>query len=114
MSYLVWPWNLVVLVTAFARDLVVSSLQVARIVMTPGVGARPCFVVVPLAQARSDLEVSVVANYITLTPGTLTVDVSPDRSTLLVHALSASETREDMRAEIRGAIEPRVVRVLRP
>ena len=42
----------------------------------------------PLAEARSNLEITMVANYITLTPGTLTVDVSPDRSTLLVHALS--------------------------
>lgn len=114
MSLLVWPWRLVVLVVAFSHDLVVSSLQVARVVMAPGIGARPCFVVVPLAQARSDLEISVVANYITLTPGTLTVDVSPDRGRLLVHALSASETREDVRADIREGIEPRVMRVLRP
>ena len=34
-----------------------------------------------------------VANYITLTPGTLTVDVSPDRTQLLVHSLLAGEHR---------------------
>ena len=55
-----------------------------------------------------------VANYITLTPGTLTVDVSPDRSTLLVHALLAGETGDEVRADVQGGIERRVVRVTRP
>ena len=114
MSYLVWPWTLVVLVIAFAHDLVMSSLQVARVVLTPGIATRPCFAVVPLAQARSDLEISVVANYITLTPGTLTVDASADRATLLVHALSIGESTDEVRADICEAIEPRVVRALRP
>jgi hypothetical protein len=40
--------------------------------------------------------------------------VSPDRSTLLVHALLGGETGDDVRADIRGGIEPRVVRVTRP
>ena len=69
---------------------------------------------VPLAEARTDLEITMVANYITLTPGTLTVDVSPDRSTLLVHSLLAGETGDDVRADIRDGIEPRVTRVTRP
>ena len=80
----------------------------------PAAPAQPRFVTVPLAEARSDLEITMVANYITLTPGTLTVDVSPDRSTLLVHALLAGETGDDVRADIREGIEPRVVRVTRP
>ena len=46
-----------------------------------------------------------VANYITLTPGTLTVDVSPDRSTLLVHSLLAGETGDEVRADIQDGIE---------
>ena len=114
MSLLLWPWRALVLAVAFARDLVVSNIQVARAVLAPGDGLQPRFVVVPLAAARSDLEITLVANYITLTPGTLTVDVSPDRSTLLVHALLAGETGDDVRADIRDGIEPRVLRVTRP
>ena len=41
-----------------------------------------------------------VANYITLTPGTLTVDVSPDRRTLLVHSLLAGDGGDAVRADI--------------
>jgi multicomponent Na+:H+ antiporter subunit E len=109
-----WPWRAIVLATAFSRDLVVSSVQVAKVVLSRTDACRPRFVTVPLAHVRSDLEITLVANYITLTPGTLTVDVSPDRSTLLVHALLGGETGDDVRADIQGGIEPRVVRVTRP
>ncbi len=114
MRYILWPWHLAVLSVSFARDLVVSSLQVARTVLSPRELARPRFVTVPLTRARSDLEITLVANYITLTPGTLTVDVSRDRSTLLVHSLLAGEAGDDVRADIQEGIERRVVRVTRP
>jgi multicomponent Na+:H+ antiporter subunit E len=106
-------WATVLLGCAFFRDLVISSLQVARAVLGPRGAITPRFIVVPLAHARSDLEITLVANYITLTPGTLTVDVSPDRSRLLVHALLAGETGDEIRADVRDGIEARVTRVTR-
>ncbi len=69
---------------------------------------------VPLDAARSDLEVTLVANYITLTPGTLTVDVSPDRRTLLIHSLLAGDSGDGVRADVQSAIEPRVLKATRP
>ena len=92
------------LAAAFLRDLALSSLAVARAVLAPA-RVTPRFVVVPLTRAQSDLEITLVANYITLTPGTLTVDVAPDRRSLLVHALAADEA--GVRAEV-AAIEARV------
>lgn len=94
----------------FLRDLTVSSVAVARAVLAPRITVRPRFVTVPIA-ARSDAGVTLVANYITLTPGTLTVDVSPDRGTLLVHDLLAGDSGDATRAGIRQGIEPRVLRV---
>ncbi len=99
----------VLLVAAFARDLWASSLQVARAVIRPG-DISPGFIAVPLHDATSDLEITVTANYITLTPGTLTVDVSADRRTLLIHSLlsDGDTTRADV-----AVIEARVLRVSR-
>jgi multicomponent Na+:H+ antiporter subunit E len=49
----------------------------------------------------------VLANLITLTPGTLSIDVSPDRSVLYVHAL-ALDSRESLIADIAGGFEAKV------
>jgi multicomponent Na+:H+ antiporter subunit E len=114
VKLLLWPFSAIWLAVAFSRDLVISSLQVAKTVLLPGDRAQPRFVTVPLLSARSGLEISMVANYITLTPGTLTVDVSPDRTTLLVHSLLAGESGDEVRADVQQGIEPRVTRVTRP
>lgn len=94
----------------FLWDLVVSSIGVAKAVLSPRDVIAPRFVVVPIA-CRSDLAVTLVANYITLTPGTLTVDVSADRSCLLIHDLFAGESGASTRSGIQDGIEPRVIRV---
>jgi multicomponent Na+:H+ antiporter subunit E len=107
-------WNALRLVVLFFLDLVASSIAVAQVVLSPRRVPRPRFVAVPLLKAQSDLEITMVANYITLTPGTLTVDVSPDAGLLLVHSLLAGETGDSVRADVQGAIEPRVTRVTRP
>ena len=114
MSLLLRPYWIARLFVLFLWDLLISSLQVARAALTPGDSVRPRFVTVPLAAARSDLEITLVANYITLTPGTLTVDVSVDRRTLLIHSLLAGDSGDGVRAEVQGAIELRVLRATRP
>lgn len=107
------PAYALILATCFLRDLVKSSIEVAIAVLSPRDAAEPRFVTVPLHRARTGLEITMVANYITLTPGTLTVDVSADGRTLLVHSLLAGDSSEATRADIQGGIEPRVTRVTR-
>lgn len=97
----------------FLWDLVVSSIQVAQAVLSPRDLTRPRFVHVPLTGAETDLEIMLIANHITLTPGTLTVDVSSDRRSLLIHSLLAGESGDPVRADVRDAIEPRVLKATR-
>jgi multicomponent Na+:H+ antiporter subunit E len=113
MSLILRPYYALRLFALFFWDLVVSSVQVARAVLTPGDSVAPRFVIVPLKAARSEVEITLVANYVTLTPGTLTVDVSSDRSALLIHSLLAGDTGDGVRADVRETIEPRVLRATR-
>ena len=55
-------------------------------------------------------QISVLANWITLTPGTLTMEISPDGKTLFIHTFNMGESRESFRAEIR-TLEQHVVRL---
>jgi len=68
-------------------------------------------VAVPL-DARSDMEITLLANLITLTPGTLSLDVSDDRSVLYVHGMFV-EDAQLMREQIKNGFERRVLELLR-
>ncbi len=91
------------LVLMFLWELLVSSLHVAWDVLTPEHRARPALVEVPL-DVRGELGVLLLTNLISLTPGTLSVDVSGDRRRLLVHAMFA-EDPDRLRQEIKGGME---------
>lgn len=69
----------------YAVDMVRSNIQVARVVAMPE-PPEPAVVTLEL-DARGPWVVSALANMITLTPGTLTLEVAPDASRLYVHVL---------------------------
>lgn len=68
------------------KELVISNFQVVAVVLRPGLKIRPGIVAVPLS-LTSDTAIFIFANVITLTPGTLTMDVTADKSHIYVHAL---------------------------
>ena len=78
--------RVLMLLTHFLRDLLVSNLRVAYDVLTPTHYMRPAVVAVPL-RAKTDGAITILANMISLTPGTLSLDVSSDRSVLYLHVM---------------------------
>src|SRR5690606_9223364 len=70
----------------FLYELIKANLQVAYEVVTPHYNMSPGIVKVPL-DAETDLEISFLANLISLTPGTLSIDVSDDKKVLYVHSM---------------------------
>jgi multicomponent Na+:H+ antiporter subunit E len=63
-----------------------ANLKVAFDIITPKDYMSPGIIAFPL-DAKSDLEITLFANLLTLTPGTLSLDVSSDKKILYVHAL---------------------------
>lgn len=78
--------NLLAFSWDFVKDLVLSNIAVARDVWAPKGRYSPVIVQVPTADL-TPFETMVIANRITLTPGTLTADVADDRSYIVVHAM---------------------------
>ncbi len=95
----------------FLWEVLKSNLRVAWDVVTPNRLREPGIVAVPL-DAESDAEIAVLANLITLTPGSLCLDVSEDRRTLYVHAMFAREP-DQVRREIKQRFERWVLVLLR-
>lgn len=81
----------------FYYELFLSSYQVARDVLALHPTNNPRIVEMPL-DVKSDLEILLVTNLISLTPGTLSLDVKPDRSAVLIHAMFADDPEEVVRS----------------
>ncbi len=108
--YFKWIWALLYLIGLFIYELVKSSLLVAKQVLMP-MYCCPAIIAIPL-EAKTDLEITLLANLITLTPGTLSVHVSQDRSLLFVHALFAGDI-DELRKDIKEGFERHILEVTR-
>ncbi len=90
----------------FTWELVISSAQVVWDVVTPVHRSRPAIIAIPL-DIEDPLQITVLANLISLTPGSLTLDTSKDERTLYVHAMFVDDP-DDVRRRIKTGFERRV------
>lgn len=97
----VHPAALLRFAVRFAVDLVVSSAQVVAVVLRPRLVLRQGVVAVRVPGASEGL-MTLLGNAITLTPGTLTLDVDLPSSTLYVHALDVGRGPDGVDALRRG------------
>ena len=95
----------------YVWELILANLRVAYDVMTPRLRMQPGVVAIPL-DARTDAEITLLANLITLTPGSVSLDVSSDRRFLYLHAMYIDDV-EEFRQSIKDTLERRVLEVLR-
>ncbi|MBA3313623.1 MAG: Na+/H+ antiporter subunit E [Planctomycetaceae bacterium] len=95
----------------FAWEVLVANLRLAYDVITPRHRMRPGVIAVPL-EAETDGEILLLASVITLTPGTLSLDVSPDRKFLYVHSMYILDA-EDEKRKLKHGFERRILALLR-
>ncbi|GIN88974.1 Na(+)/H(+) antiporter subunit E [Siminovitchia terrae] len=99
-------FSIIKLMLIFLRELLLSNLAVLKVVLSPKLDIQPGIFAME-TRLTSDWEVTLLANLITLTPGTLVVDVSSDNKILYVHAMDiedAEEAIEDIRSSFEKAI----------
>lgn len=95
----------------FFYELLLSALRVAWLVIQPNLKSQlqPGFIAYPL-NVKTDREITLLANLITLTPGTLSVDVSEDRKFIYVHAISVPD-KEELIKSIAEGFEAKIIEV---
>jgi multisubunit Na+/H+ antiporter MnhE subunit len=107
---LLWVRYLAILV----HEIWWSAVSVAKLALGPMGRLRSGFIAIPM-DAASDLEITVLANSITLTPGTITVHVEPaERRTIVVHAIDVGHDPEEVRRSIKSVLEANILRFTRP
>jgi multicomponent K+:H+ antiporter subunit E len=97
------PLALVRYLGIFVIDIVRGSVLVAWLILRGPARLRPAFVRVPLV-LRTDLAISLLANTISLTPGTVSVHLASDKRTLIVHTIDTGDA-EALVAEIKQRYE---------
>lgn len=95
----------------FLYELLKANMQVAADVITPKFYMEPGIVAYPL-DAKSDLEITILANVISLTPGTLSLDVSNNKKVLYIHAMYVSD-RDEFIEDIKSGFERRILSITR-
>ncbi|MEY6432384.1 Na+/H+ antiporter subunit E [Thioalkalicoccus limnaeus] len=97
------PLVLVRFLVVVLGDIVIANLQVARLVLGPTERLRPAFIELPL-DLTDPFAITILASTVSLTPGTVSADVSPDRRFLLIHSLD-TEDPEALIARIKARYE---------
>lgn len=103
--------RVVSLALLFVYELILSAWRVTVLVLSPNMQLKPGIFAYPLKVDR-DFEITLLANLITLTPGTLSVDVSEDRRYLYVHAIDCSDPAQTRR-EIADGFERKIMEAFR-
>ncbi|WP_419833434.1 Na+/H+ antiporter subunit E [Endozoicomonas atrinae] len=104
-------WAALKLLAVFLYKLLTSSLQVVWDVITPTHLSHPAIINVPL-EVESDFEIMLLANIVSLTPGSLSLDVSEDRKYLVIHAMF-SQDEQSVIDDIKETLERRILEVTR-
>ena len=110
-GYLDRTRKIIGLTLLFLYELVMSAVRVLIMLIKPRLDIKPGIIAYPLKVDR-DFEITLLANLITLTPGTLSVDVSHDRSTLFVHAIDCSDP-DAIRSDIANGFERKILEAFR-
>jgi multicomponent Na+:H+ antiporter subunit E len=97
-SFLLRIWRGLLFSLFYAKEVVLSSFLVAYDILTPRLYSTPGIVAVSLSRL-TDRQILVLTNLVTMTPGTLSLDLSADRSTLYIHHMHVPDT-EALRRQI--------------
>lgn len=117
----IWPndfyvkkvWAILKLLMLFNKELVISSITVIRQIVRPRLNIRPGILAYS-TELRSNWELTLLSCLITLTPGTLTLEVSSEgnTNTLYIHAMDVADA-ELLVNQIRGSFERAIMEVTR-
>ena len=96
-------------ILVYLWELTKANLQVVRAVLSPQIKIRPGFIRIPI-ELKNEHAQLLLANLITMTPGTVTIDLSNDRQFLFIHSFDVSSP-DSVREEIQHTLEAKIKRL---
>lgn len=102
---------IVKLVFLFIKELILANLDVLKLVYKPKLTMQPGIFALP-TELRTNAEITLLANLITLTPGTLSVAVSDDNTKIYIHTVDVPDVEGSIKA-IKDTFEKAIKEVTR-
>ncbi|MFC0271004.1 Na+/H+ antiporter subunit E [Metabacillus herbersteinensis] len=109
--YILNIFAVISLIFLFFSELVKSNISVIKLVLSPKLTMRPGVFALE-TELKKDWEITILSNLITLTPGTLVLDVSDDNTILYIHAIDL-EDAEQAKWDIKNTFEKAIKEVSR-
>ncbi|WP_163098831.1 Na+/H+ antiporter subunit E [Peribacillus alkalitolerans] len=109
--YLYRVWAVIILILIFIKELILSNFSVLKVILKPKLDIKPGIFALPTVLTQ-DWEITILANLITLTPGTLVVDVSYDNKILYIHAMDIQDVQDSIQS-IKTSFEKAILEVSR-
>jgi multicomponent Na+:H+ antiporter subunit E len=106
IKFFVRIFRLILFILYYLKELVLSSLFVAYDILTPKDLMRPGIVEVPV-DLKSETAIIALANLISMTPGSLTVDMTQDKKKIYIHAMYLYD-KEKFIHKIKTELENRI------
>lgn len=107
--YLRRVWALIKLIMLFIVELTKANIDVMKVVLRPKANHKPGIVAVQTS-LESDVEITLLAALISLTPGTVSMDFSDDSKTIYIHALDIPN-KDELIADIHHSFERAIMEV---
>ncbi|MBM7648512.1 multicomponent Na+:H+ antiporter subunit E [Bacillus ectoiniformans] len=104
-------YAVIYLTMLFFKELIMANIDVLKVVLQPKLAIKPGIFALE-TELESDWEITLLANLITLTPGTLVVDVSDDNKTLYIHAIDIADVQDSIES-IKNTFEKAIMEVSR-
>ncbi len=109
--YLFRLWSFIKLTILFLKELLLSNIAIIKIVLKPKLDMRPGIFALQ-TDLTEDWQITLLSSLITLTPGTLVIDVSEDNKTLFIHAMDIGEVEDEINS-IKNSFERAILEVSR-
>lgn len=107
--YLAPIYKIIVLILIFIRELILSNIEIVKLVYKRKPDFEPGIFAMPI-EVKKNWEITLLANLITLTPGTLSVALSDDQSQIFIHAMHIDEIDESIN-DIKNTFEKAIMEV---
>ena len=95
----------------YIKEVILANMRIAYEIITPGNNMKPGVLAIPL-NLETDFEILTINNLITMTPGTLSLDISTNKKVIYIHAMYIDDP-DEIRREIKAGLEKKIMEVTR-